>query len=451
MKKLPIGFAFALVAFAAGAANPSVSGVSVTQDDASRAVTVNYTLSDASAIITLDVTTNGVSIGESNIWAVSGDANKVVEAGAHTLVWHPDKSWPNHVLNDGSLSVAVKAWPTENPPQYLAVNLLKDGDVKYYTSAEGVPGGVTNILYKTSSILMRRIDARGKMFMMGSPADEPGRWKSDARETRHTVSFRNDYYIGVYEVTQRQWWYVTGGAWPSAHSNKTCRATRPVENVSFAMIRMNRFDTNSRKDHTTYYYPNAPFETSFLGLLREQSGLAFDLPSVAQWEYACKAGHGDYKWGDGTSISSALNGANDKNDPEDEHFNLLARNAYNNAAGTYVANGGQMLTPDHAAAEASAGTAEVGSYMPNSWGLYDMHGNVWEWCNDKADVESTAGYVGGLVDLPEYKNYQYRIVTGGCYARGPWRARASYHISGTTAQVEKREATYGIRLAITLP
>ena len=445
MKKLPIGFASALAAFAAVAANPSVSGVSVSQDPVSRAVTVDYTLSDASAIITLDVTTNGVSIGESNVWSVSGDANKVVEAGDRTLVWHPDKSWPNHVLNDGSLSVAVKAWPTENPPQYLAVNLLKTGDVKYYASAEGVPGGVTNILYKTSSILMRRIDARGKMFMMGSPADEPGRNPNAALETQHAVSFGNDYYIGVYEVTQRQWWYVTGGHKPSWHTNATCWAERPVENVSFAMVRHNKYDTNVR--NKDLYYPNAPFGTSFLGLLRTKSGLAFDLPSAAQWEYACKAGHGSYKWGDGTAIALSGGAADDL---EDAHFNTLARNAYNNSVGAY--SGTALTTPEASRnIDATGGTAPVGSYASNSWGLHDMHGNVWELCGDWYDGRN------GFGDLPAESTKRARVRKGGDYSRGPWRARASNQLAADaeTGYLEGPDGTArrqnGIRLAITLP
>ena len=136
--------AFAAFAVHANTVTPSVSGVSLSQDSATRAVTINYTLADAPAIITLDITTNGVSIGQQNVWAIDGDANKVVQPGTHSMVWHPDKSWPNQkfVASDGiEVGAVVTAWATNDPPMYLAADLVS-GDVKYYTCAEAVPGGV---------------------------------------------------------------------------------------------------------------------------------------------------------------------------------------------------------------------------------------------------------------------------------------------------------------------
>ena len=274
-KSMLLGAACAFCSAAVALADvPSVSGVTLSQDGITRAVTVNYTLAGAPAIVTLDICTNGVSIGQQNVWAIDGDANKVIQPGSCSMVWHPDKSWPNQKFTaaDGvAITAVVTAWATNDPPMYLAVDLVS-GDVKYYTCAEAVPGGVQDILYKTTTLLMRRIYARGKAFMMGSPTDEPGRWETDARETQHEVSFSHDYYVGVYEVTQQQWNQIAS-AWPSYHSNVACRPTRPVENVSFAMIR-----------GAATYAPTAPLGDSFLGLLRTKTGLAFDLPGAAQWE-----------------------------------------------------------------------------------------------------------------------------------------------------------------------
>ena len=420
-------FVVAALAAQTAAAVPSVSDVTLSQDGITRSVTVNYTLADEPAIITLDICTNGVSIGQSNVWAIDGDANKVVQPGARSLVWHPDKSWPNQKFTaaDGvAITAVVTAWATNDPPMYLAVDLVS-GDVKYYTCAEAVPGGVEDILYKTTSILMRRIYARGKSFMMGSPSDEPGRWETDARETQHEVSFSHDYYVGVYEVTQQQWNQIAS-AWPSFHSNAACRPTRPVENVSFAMIR-----------GAATYAPTAPLGDSFLGLLRTKTGLAFDLPGVAQWEYACKAGNGDYKWGDGTALDSGLKGTN-PTDNEDPAYNALGRNAYNNATGTYTptASGLATTSPD---VDTTCGTAAVGSFQPNSWGLYDMHGNVYEVCADPFDLNN------GYGDTPA-EGTAPRVRKGGSYQRGPFRHRASYQLNWNGSATQDQ----GLRLAITL-
>jgi formylglycine-generating enzyme required for sulfatase activity len=414
---------------------PSVSGVTISQGTSSRAVTVTYTLADAPAIITLDITTNGVSIGQQNVWAIDGDANKVVQPGARSLVWHPDKSWPNQkfVASDGiEVGAVVTAWATNNPPMYLAADLVS-GDVKYYTCAEAVPGGVQDVLYKTTSILMRRIYACGKAFMMGSPTDEPGRWKTDARETQHEVSFSHDYYMGVYEVTQQQWAQIMS-AWPSDHKNDTCKATRPVENISWAQIR-----------GASTFYPAAPLSDSFLALLRAKTGnaLSFDLPGAAQWEYACKAGNGDYKWGDGTALDSGLKGTN-STDNEDPAYNALGRNAYNNATGEYKADNSEgALSTKDVNADTTCGTAAVGSYRPNSWGLYDMHGNVYEPCQDAYPNNNTNPYL----EEPATSSNASRTRKGGSFQRGPFRHRASYQLSWNGSAVQDT----GIRLAITLP
>jgi len=423
--------AFAAFAVHADTVTPSVSDVSLSQDSATRAVTINYTLADAPAIITLDITTNGVSIGQQNVWAIDGDANKVIQPGSRSMVWHPDKSWPNQkfVASDGiEVGAVVTAWSENDPPMYLAADLVS-GDVKYYTCAEAVPGGVQDILYKTTTLLMRRIYAGGKAFMMGSPKDEPG-YFAGGREDQHEVSFSHDYYIGVYEVTQQQWAQIMS-AWPSYHKNDACKAARPVENITYEQIRDNATSA-------------APANTSFLGKLRAKfsDALAFDLPGAAQWEYACRAGNGDYKWGDGTPISSSLNGAGNNKDYEDVAFNEIARNAYNNKMGTYSAGAGTLDTTSENV-DTTCGTALVGTYRPNSWGLYDMHGNVWEICLDQFSGNNANPYVE--TPTPATASNQHPL-KGGSFQRGPFRHRAAYQLGWNLTAMQDR----GIRVALTL-
>jgi len=419
----------AFAAHAGYAAHPSVSNVSISQDAFTRTVTVNYTLSGAPAIITLDITTNSVSIGQQNVWAIAGDANKVVEPGNRSMEWHPDKSWPNQKLN-ARVRAVVTAWATNDPPMYLAADLVS-GDVKYYTCAEAVPGGVQDLLYKTTSLLMRRIYARGRAFMMGSPTDEPGYF--GVREAQHEVSFSHDYYIGVYEVTQQQWAQLWPNSWPSLHSNKTYRATRPVENIAYWQIRGETLNTQ------------APGGSSFLGRLRGKfdNAFAFDLPGAAQWEYACRAGNGNYKYGDGTVISSSLVSSADY---EDAAFNEIARNAYNNAMGNYSYDYPSGLATGAANwnVDATCGTAIVGSYRPNSWGLYDMHGNVWEICLDFFAGNDSNPYQETPTPTTSWSNNH--PLKGGSYQRGPWRHRASFQMGWDNNSGEDR----GIRVALTL-
>ena len=90
-------------ATASQAASPAISGVSVRQD-ASRLVTIGYTV-DQACIVTVDVLTNGVSIGESNFTNMTGDVNKKVASGTRTVCWQPTKSWPDHRIAAGDMTV----------------------------------------------------------------------------------------------------------------------------------------------------------------------------------------------------------------------------------------------------------------------------------------------------------------------------------------------------------
>lgn len=161
----------------------------------------------------------------------------------------------------------------------------------------------------------------------------------------HPVTLTKPFYLGKYEVTQEQWQAVMGSN-PSYNQG----AKNPVENVSWDDCQ------------------------GFITKLNAKAGVAaagaFRLPSEAEWEYACRAGSTTaYCYGD------------------DE--GTLADYAW------YEANSGD--------------TAPVGGKKANAWGLYDLHGNVWEWCQDR-----DGGYPAAAVTDPTGPNSgSIRVNRGG--------------------------------------
>jgi formylglycine-generating enzyme required for sulfatase activity len=153
---------------------------------------------------------------------------------------------------------------------------------------------------------------------------------------KYNVTLTKPFYMGVYEVTQKQYELVTGNK-PSNYKGDA----RPVEYVSWNTIRGNSSIYNWPSNRTVD-------AASFMGIIQQKAGLGLDLPTEAQWEYACRAG----------TTSKYNNGGSTTND-----LNVLGRYRNNRNDGY-----SQHTT--------------VGSYLPNAWGLYDMHGNVFEWCLD---------------------------------------------------------------------
>lgn len=96
---------------------PNLSGVSISQNAATRVVTIKYTL-DVPAIVTLDILTNNVSIGADNFRTLvdattdskEWPLNRVVAAGEHKLVWNPCREWPEHTFADGAFSIDLRAY-----------------------------------------------------------------------------------------------------------------------------------------------------------------------------------------------------------------------------------------------------------------------------------------------------------------------------------------------------
>ncbi|MDD2600875.1 MAG: formylglycine-generating enzyme family protein [Kiritimatiellae bacterium] len=160
-----------------------------------------------------------------------------------------------------------------------------------------------------------------------------------------------------------------------------------------------------------------------------EAGLSgFDLPTEAQWEYACRAGTDTY-YNDnlGTPANTTSNAQMD----------VLGRYERN---GGREWNGAAWVNPA-VSCDASKGTAIVGSYLPNAWGLYDMHGNVWEWCLD---------WTGTLVADTDPKGAESgseRVKRGGTWNTIASNCRSAYRDFNDPSS---RHGNFGFRLVMTM-
>ena len=378
-------------------AAPVVQSCQMTQGPGNRIVTINYVLSEYPAVVTLDVQTNctenavdkWVSIGGEHIWNAQGAVwRKVTSAdladGKFTITWDPTQSWTDETgkgfVVDGVTRKAravVTAWPLDNTPDYMVVDVssgAKPNTQRYYQAKEFLPGSVpgqtgavtNNTAYKTSMLVMRKIMAKDVTWTMGSNQSEVGRDTLAIREGTHQVTLTNNYYIAIFETTQAQFANIaTNSVAITDNTNKFVGDMRPMCPVSRSEIRnAHRTAKPTVYLDSTENWPSAPTSDSFLGLLNLKSGLDFDLPSDAEWEFACRAGHGSGYWGDGSAVTDATTDAN---------LSRLGRYKRNNPGGG---------TATYSFSPEQGGTAIVGSYLPNSWGIYDMHGNVSEWVLD---------------------------------------------------------------------
>jgi formylglycine-generating enzyme required for sulfatase activity len=212
-------------------------------------------------------------------------------------------------------------------------------------------------------------------FTMGSAASEAGRRDN---EDRHAVTLRNDFWIGATEVTQKQWRTVMGFN-PSKYPLLGDDA--PVEQVSW-------------KDAMEFCRKLTARERA-AGRLR--SGQEYRLPTEAQWEYAARAGRTSAFHGGSSLLNGSANVENDPNSADDRNLDNFNANR-----------------------RPIASTWPVATLNPNAWGIYDMHGNVWEWCRDSY-VENLG--TSARTDPDNSSNSGLKVVRGGSWFHAERYAR----------------------------
>jgi formylglycine-generating enzyme required for sulfatase activity len=221
-------------------------------------------------------------------------------------------------------------------------------------------------------------------FTLGSPSDEADRYPDEGPQTAVTIS--RGFWMGICPVTQQEYQVVT----TNNPSYFTGNLSRPVEQVSWS-------------DATNYC---ALLTQRDLASGRIPAGYRYRLPTEAEWEYACRAG---------TSTRFFYG-----NDPG---YTNLATNAW------YGNNGGNQTHP-------------TGQKPPNPWGLYDMCGNVWEWCQDWY-----GSYPGGsLTDPQGPATGQLRVLRGGSWYDPGWLCRSACRIGDDPAA--NYYDNYGFRVVL---
>ena len=234
----------------------------------------------------------------------------------------------------------------------------------------------------TNSIGMKFVWIKPGSFVMGSPKEEKER---TSNETQHKVTLTKGFYMGVYTVTQEQYETVMGKN-PSFFKGEK---NLPVENVSWDDCQ------------------------AFIKKLREKDKKPYRLPTEAEWEYSCRAG---------TTTPF--------------HFGETISTDQANYIGTATYGNGKKVVYREK-------TTPVGSFPANAWGLHDMHGNVWQWCQDwhgeypKNDVVDPKG--------PE--NGKDRVLRGGSWRFYPLFCRSAFRYGDEPGN---RSFYYGLRVCFSV-
>jgi formylglycine-generating enzyme required for sulfatase activity len=277
------------------------------------------------------------------------------------------------VLNDEAATTVIISPPTTPTPKitiqkFKTVTVNAKGEI--INRSQGQLQGQAEVIVENfgNGVSLEMVKIPAGRFLMGSPDQEAGRY--DNESPQHCVDVP-EFFIGKYPVTQAQWEAIMGNN-PSYFKG----ANRPVETVTWNLA------------------------TEFCQRLSQKTGKSYRLPSEAEWEYATRAGT-TTPFYFGETITTEL--------------------ANYNGNYTYASEAKGIYRQQ---------TTEVGSFPPNAFGLYDMHGNVWEWCQDvwhenynNAPTDGSAWETGG--------DSNTRVLRGGSWNNYPWDCRSADRVRGS--------------------
>jgi formylglycine-generating enzyme required for sulfatase activity len=224
-------------------------------------------------------------------------------------------------------------------------------------------------------------------FMMGSPDSEKGRFPN---ETQHKVTLTHGFMMAVTTVTQGQWKAVMG---------TTVAEQRDKVGAQAILV--------GQGDALPMYYASWDEAVDFCKKLSQTEGKHYRLATEAEWEYACRAGAQGRYGGSGNLDEMGWFGDNSG----DRHFD--SNDFWKKDAAHYDQ---RVVTEYHCRPH------PVGEKKPNAWGLYDMHGNVWEWCNDfHGDYPAS-----GVFDPAGPQQGTARVLRGGAWNVRPDFCRSAF-------------------------
>ncbi|NET24815.1 MAG: formylglycine-generating enzyme family protein [Okeania sp. SIO1I7] len=265
-----------------------------------------------------------------------------------------------------SIEALKKIWP-EMPPDVFHFYLEKFDVITVNIKGEEINRHPHKAAFFTedlgNGVMLEMVVIPGGTFMMGSPENEEGKnyWESP----QHKVTLQ-PFYMSKYPITQNQYQAIMG---------KNCSdfqgGNRPVECVSW-------YDA-----------------TEFCQKLSQKTGKNYKLPSESRWEYACRAGT-TTPFYFGETITSELANYNGN-----DIYGKTPRGKYREE------------------------TTDVGSFPPNAFGLYDMHGNVWEWCADDWHENYEGAPTDGSAWLENHGKERYPVLRGGSWSFNPNLCRSA--------------------------